>query len=303
MIYQDDLTERHVPMLRQALERDGELDPGTGIGAFWLGVLERPYATACDIILRHDGDDLLGVGMVFRRIHGRREGRHTMVWVPAALRRKGHGTALVQAVKDRVAAAGLGHAYACLYFPTEAAEGLLAATGFTLISDDHIVGWNGEPYSYQPVDGVRLELYRGGDPAMNAKIADLQNRVFVRELMVPTLTAERIEAILTEEGSWMLIATEEASGLLVGVCEGTDGPVIPSIAVAHSHWGTGLGQWMCGEAIDRNRAAGNERPWTLVRRKNRASLKLLERLNCVPVGECRFYIVPVRPGAAEMVNP
>lgn len=302
MIQMVDLTERHLAMLRQALESDGELDPATGIGVFWLGFLARPYGTACDIILRHDGTDLLGIGIVFRRIHGRREGRYTSVWVPAALRRKGHGAALMQALKDRVAAAGLQYAYAGLFYPTDAAEGFLAATGFTLLGDDHVVGWNGEPYSFQPVDGVRLELYRGGDPVLNAKIADLQNRAFVREIMVPELTAARIESILTEEGNWMLVATEVATGALVGVCEGSDGPAIPSIAVAHSHWGTGLGQWMCGEAIDRNRAAGNARPWTLVRRKNRASLKLLERLNCVPIGEFRCYVASVTQGA-EMLNP
>src|SRR3546814_5640308 len=74
--------------------------------------------------------------------------------------------------------------YAFIHGELEDCVPFLEATGFTKICHDLRIGWDGSDYGYKPVDGVRCELYRGGDPVMNERVAAFQNRAFVREPMV-----------------------------------------------------------------------------------------------------------------------
>ena len=165
------------------------------------------------------------------------------------------------------------------------------------------MGSVGKPYSYKPVEGVRCAVYAGGDPRLNDAIADVQNRAFASEPSYPIVTGELVQSLFGWENSWMVVATEEATGKVVGVVEATHSNVFLSIAVLRRYWGTGLADWMGGLALDRHAEAGNTEPWTMVRTTNRASLAYLGRMNWRQVGTCTFYAAPTgASGAARSVD-
>lgn len=286
----EDFATRHISGLEQALGAEGLLDPETPFGKFWRATLDQPRARMTDFVVAVDADGApQGAALLFRRLVGRPAGRTSLIWVPVAQRRQGIGSRLKREMDKRLRGHGLTMHYGMLYQHSEEAEGFLAANGFTLCSNDLIIGWNGETYPKEPVAGLRCAIYRGGNEAMNQKIADFQNRAFIREPLVPLLTAEIIESILTEEGSWMMIATEEATGEIAGICECTDTPIFPSISIGRRYWASGLAEWIGGQCLDIYVAAGIERPWTIVRKSNHASINFLARMNWHPDAESWAY--------------
>jgi len=295
----EDFAPRHMAGLEQVLGAEGLLDPETPFGKFWRATLDRPLARATDFVVGVDEDgEPLGAALLFRRLVGRPAGRTSLIWVPTAQRRQGIGSRLKREMDARLHNHGLSMHYALLYHQSEEAQGFLAANGFTLYGNDLIITWNGGIYPKEPVEGLRCDIYRGGDRAMNQKIAEFQNRAFVREPMVPILTAEIVESILTEEGSWMMIATEEATGAIAGICECTDTPIFPSISIGRRYWASGLAEWIGGQCLDIYVAAGIERPWTIARKSNHASINFLARMNWHPDAESWAYCAAV-PSAAD----
>lgn len=292
----EDFGTPHMAGLERALGADGLLDTETPFGKFWRATLDQPMARATDFVVAVDADgETLGAALLFRRLVGRPAGRTSLIWVPVARRRQGIGSRLKREMDRRLRGHGLGMHYALVYHRTEEAEGFLAANGFALCANDLIITWNGGTYPKEPVAGLRCDIYRGGDWAMNQKIADFQNRAFVREPMVPILTAEIIESILTEEGNWMMIATEEATGSIAGICECSDTPIFPSISIGRRYWASGLAEWIGGQCLDIYVAAGIERPWTIARKSNHASINFLARMNWHPDAESWAYRAPVPP--------
>jgi hypothetical protein len=217
-------------------------------------------------------------------------------------RRQGIGTRLKEAVDRHMAEAGMPLHYAMLYEGQEDALPFLEATGFREACKDIVIAWNGGDYSYTPVEGVHCREYRGGNPVLNAKIAEFQNKAFVRETMVPHLTADSIEGILTGDGHWMMVAVETATDEVVGVTECTDSTLFPSISVARRYWAKGLAEWIGGLSLDRYVAAGIEKPWTIARPENRASIAYLKRMNWHPVSHSITYASPTGVPMPEAVT-
>lgn len=282
--------ESHKPLLAATLEADGILGTEKDIGKFWQNFLADPSRIHQAAIVALDRGKAAGVGLVMRRRFGKQEGRFSMIWVSEAQRRRGIGRSLKQAIDEHLAGRGIPLHYAML-LPSQKkdAEPFLLACGFTPHHEDLIVAWNGGDYPYEPVPGVRTLLYRGGDPALDAQIAAFQNRMFRREPMVPELTAEEIDFLLTGAGHWMTVAIEEASGEIVGVAEGTDTSVFSSISVGRRYWGKGVAEWIGGQSLDRYVKAGITNPWTIVRPQNRASLAYLARMNWHEDGRAYTY--------------
>jgi len=289
----------HEAGLRQQLDAAGILNRQDGVGYFWRQLIDEPYRRNSAVIVARQGEMIVGIGVVMCRAYGRPEGRCSMIIVFEDWRRQGIGTRLKEAADRHMAEAGMPLHYAMLYEGQEDALPFLEATGFREVCKDIVIAWNGGDYSYTPVEGVHCREYRGGDPVLNAKIAEFQNKAFVRETMVPHLTADSIEGILSGDGHWMMVAVEVATDEVVGVTECTDNALFPSISVARRYWAKGLAEWIGGLSLDRYIAAGIDKPWTIARPENRASIAYLKRMNWHPVSHSITYASPTGAAPAD----
>ena len=285
-------SKNHEARLRQQLDTAGLLGRQDGVGYFWRQLIEEPYRRNSAVIAARQGEMIVGIAVVMCRAYGRPEGRCSMIIVFEEWRRRGIGTRLKEAVDRHMAEAGIPLHYTMLYEGQEDALPFLEAVGFREICKDIVIAWNGGDYSYTPVEGVLCREYRGGDPVLNAKIAEFQNKAFVRETIVPHLTADSIEGVLTGDGHWMMVAVETATEEIVAVTECTDSALFPSISVARRYWARGLAEWIGGLSLDRYIAAGIEKPWTIARPENRASIAYLKRMNWHPVSYSLTYASP-----------
>ncbi|MBU0725303.1 MAG: hypothetical protein KJ904_00960 [Alphaproteobacteria bacterium] len=301
----EDYTEAHKPALAARLDAEGLTKREGAVGLFWQTLLSDPYKQNSVIVVATEdagegageGRAVHGIGIGMRRPYGRDSGRPVFYWVATEKRRQGIGAMLKQAIGKRLAAAGVPTQYGSLFNGQEDAIPFLTATGFQQICCDLIIGWNGGEYTYKPVEGVSCAIYRGGDPVLNEKIAAFQNKAFVRETMVPHLTGDSIEHILVNEKHWMMVATEDATGEVVGVTECSDTNIFPSISVARRYWASGLAEWIGGLSLDIYVAAGITDPWTIVRPVNRASLAYLARMNWHEKGTITSFGAPTQDDA------
>lgn len=294
------LTGDSLPAVVRLLETHGCLEEGAPNRGYWLAVTADPFRIHSDVLIGRVDGAVAGLALVMRRPFGAGAGggRCVFGWVAPDRRRLGVGRALKAGVDHRLAALGVGQQVASLLPGVEGGRLFLEALGFTHLATDLVMGAVGKPYSYAPVPGLRAALYTGGDPSLDAAIAELLNRAFRSDPMIEPTTAAKVAHLMAVEKTWMMLAIEEGTEAVVGATECTDGTAFISIAVARRYWGKGVADWIAGLSLDRYRDAGTS-PWALVRAENQASIALMTRVNWEQIGTCAFYASPVSAGAAD----
>ncbi|MDF2234783.1 GNAT family N-acetyltransferase [Albimonas sp. CAU 1670] len=141
-----------------------------------------------------------------------------------------------------------------------------------------------------PPEGVAVAPHDGGDPAAEAEAADLSWRMMRREGVWPRLDGPAVAALMAAPDSLWLLARDAASGRVVGVAETSPQMGFYSMmAIARSHWGTGLADHMTREGLRAMAARGATHAFSLVRPGNAASLKLQARAGAAPTGAMMMF--------------
>lgn len=168
------------------------------------------------------------------------------------------------------------------------------ACGFEVVMSHHTMGWEGDStgVAVPPAVGVAFVIYQGGDAARNDEIVALWQWAFRRDPIQPVLTTEVLETSVCDFGVWFVLALDTESGRVVGVSEAGPGNFFSGIAVARSHWGTKVAEGLSAATMNEFIARGHTALHSMVRKTNRASIALHERMGWSITGEGEIYISP-----------
>lgn len=171
----------------------------------------------------------------------------------------------------------------------------VTASGFEEIMVHYTMGWEGDgtPVAVPDIEDVTLTVYEGGNPALNEGIATLWAWAFGRDPIEPVLTPPVLEAIVHEQDGWFVIAQETGSERVIGLSESGPGSFFSGIAVARSHWGTKVAEGLAAVTMNEFMTRGHNKLHSMVRKTNRASVALHERMGWSITGEGVIYISPL----------
>lgn len=295
-VFVEPLSPERIPGIRDVLEADGALAEDAKFRSHWLAFLEDPFKANSEVLIARSGGQVQGFATATRPPGNRDGSPACFYWVAGNKRRQGIGRALKEGMDTRLAARGFPQQMVSAKEDWDDVIPFLEATGFTKTGANAVMADVGDPYSYRPVDGISCDVYTGGDPKLNADIADLFNRAFASDPSVAPTTGDLVQSRIEDEDMWTMVATEDATGKVVGLMECTRTGFLFSIAVARSHWGTGLADYLGGRVLDHCRETGQTGLWSLVRPTNRASMAFHERMGWQRVSTSILYASPT--GAA-----
>lgn len=171
------------------------------------------------------------------------------------------------------------------------------ACGFEITMSHHTMGWEGDGtrVTCPTVDDVTFSVYEGGDAALNEGIARLWEWAFRRDPVEPVLTPDVLETTVRDHDGWFVVAQENGTGRVVGISESGPGNFFSGIAVARSHWGTKVAEGLAAHTMNAFMDRGHNALHSMVRKTNRASLALHERMGWSITGEGNIYASPL-PG-------
>lgn len=168
------------------------------------------------------------------------------------------------------------------------------ACGFEVAMSHFTMGWDGDGHAVTvpPTEGVEFAVYEGGDAARNDEIAALWQWAFRRDPIQPVLTPEVLETSVRDFGIWFVLGLDTQSGRVVGVSEAGPGNFFSGIAVARSHWGTKVAEGLSAATMNEFMARGQASLHSMVRKTNRASIALHERMGWSVTGEGAIFVSP-----------
>jgi len=173
-------------------------------------------------------------------------------------------------------------------------QSFIDSTDFVSVMEHHSMGWDGDPVPL-PVpetDGVTLGVYVGGDADTNHGIATLWEWAFRRDPIGPVLTPDILEDCVAHQNIWFVVARDQNNGRVVGVSEAGPDSFFSGIAVARSHWGTSLAEALSAATMNEFITRGHTSLFSMVRKTNRASVALHERMNWNIKGGGKIYAPP-----------
>lgn len=168
------------------------------------------------------------------------------------------------------------------------------ACDFEIAMSHFTMGWkgDGQAVTVPPTDKVDFAVYEGGDEALNQEIARLWEWAFRRDPIEPSLTPDILEQMVRDSDGWFVVAREHGAGRVVGVSESGPGNFFSGIAVARSHWGTKVAEGLAAVTMNEFMARGHTSLHSMVRKTNRASIALHERMGWSLTGEGAIYVSP-----------
>lgn len=287
------LAPEHSVALERMLGEEHLLAENVPMRLLWQSLVDEPFRQNTAVLIARCGDCVEGVVAAGRRPFYRDCSQMLTMWVRESRRRRGIGRALMAGVGAALCSQGVPRMIAGIAGFQSEFRHFLAATGFAHLDTSLVMGAGEKKPSAEPVPGFSCRYYTGGDAALNAGIAELTNKAFVNEGMIPKTTREMVADILDSAGTWMVVAVEEKNGSVAGYSECTDSGFFSSIAVARRHWGTSLADWIAALSLQRLKGCCNFPPWALARPNNRASIALMERFGWHQAGSFELYGAPV----------
>ena len=227
-------------------------------------------------LLVRAGGILQGVVLVDRRPLLRPTGRKmTTVPMPGCAI---DPDAALRAAADAAARAGVTHLVRALPEGSVPAIAEAERQGFRFVlHQERMVGTARMPAVPVP-PGVTLDVsYDGRDRGINDQIGSLLNRMFRGDPMVPPVDAATVAMIIALPGARWIVATEDATGHVVGAAEISTGiGLFDMVCVARRYWGTGLAAALVWRGSDILFDGGHPQVTSFVRPSNAASIALHE---------------------------
>ncbi|MBS1196435.1 MAG: Acetyltransferase domain [Proteobacteria bacterium] len=286
------LAPEHYAALARMLGEEQLLVENAPMRSMWQSMVDEPFRQNSVVLVARRGDCVEGVMAAGRRPFYQDCSQMLMFWVRKGSRRQGIGRALKAVVGTALRQQGVPRMIAGVPGFQDDVRQFLLATDFVHLETSLVMGAGDKIPSVEPVPGFSCRHYTGGDAAFDSGIAELMNKAFVNEGVVPPTSGEMLADILDSADSWMIVAVEEKTGSVVGYSECTDSGFFSSIAVARRHWGSSLADWIAALSLERLKDCCKLPPWALVRPNNRASIALMERFGWQQVGTCEFYAAP-----------
>ncbi|SFH60429.1 GNAT family N-acetyltransferase [Albimonas pacifica] len=179
---------------------------------------------------------------------------------------------------------GVGLLAATVDAPEDPAAAPLCPAGFAPYQRLLVVSLPLDQPASAPPEGVSVAPHAGGDPEAEAEAAAIAWRMLRRERVWPELDGPALAEQMARPESLWLLAREGATGRVVGVAETLPASGFYSMmAIARSHWGTGLADHMTRAGLRGMAERGAAFAFSLVRPENAASLKLQARSGAAPL--------------------
>lgn len=280
-------------VFRYTPDRRADLEPGLaqfgmgkdmpGADDYFNSLLTDPDNRDHAVFVARDSAGSLGMANLMRRPMFGGAGRMAVFFMPQDDEAK--VIPFGQALLDAVVAYGHEHAITRIGISVRDDQHLvqkfLDSTDMTSVTEHHAMAWEGEAIAIdvKQTEGVSLEVYEGGSPQINVSIATLWEWAFRRDPLLPGLTPETIEDSVARDGIWFVIARTEDDGRVVGISEAGPGSFFSGIAVARSHWGTNLAEGLAAATMNEFIIRGQTSLHSMVRKTNRASVALHERMD------------------------
>ena len=287
------LAPEHYAALARMLGEEQLLVENAPMRSMWQSMVDEPLRQNSVVLVARCGDCVEGVIAAGRRPFYQDCSQMLLFWVRQSRRRQGVGRALKAAVGAALRIQGVPRMIVGVPGYQDDLRQFLLATDFVHLETSLVMAVGEKTPSAEPIPGFSCRYYTGGDAVLDAGIAELMNKAFVNECVVPPTSGEMVADILDSADSWMMVAVEEKTGKVVGYSECTDSGIFSSLAVARRHWGSSLADWIAVLSLQRLKGCCKLPPWALVRPNNRASIALMERLGWQQVGSCEFYAAPV----------
>lgn len=300
----DTETFRYAPRFRAevepALSQFGVGQGSAEIDAYFEALLANPDARHDAVFVTRDKAGSLGIGALMSRPILGGHGRMLNMMMPQDNDAKAipFGTSLFAAAAAFARARGIFRLGILVRDEQNLLQAYVDSTGLVPVMPHHAMGWNGAPIPL-PVpdtDGIILDVYEGGNPATNAGISALWEWAFRRDPIGPVLTPEMLEDCAAHQDIWFVVARDPHAGRVVGVSEAGPGNFFSGIAVARSHWGTSLAEALSAATMNEFIARGHTSLHSMVRKTNRASVALHERMNWQITGGGNIYVTPPPAG-------
>lgn len=204
------------------------------------------------------------------------------------------GRALYEATMDLLVGTGIRRQAALARSDQKFVRKFVEACGFEIAMSHYTMGWkdDGSGVPEPAAEGVEFVIYRGGDAARNDEVAALWQWAFRRDPIEPVLTPDVLEISARDLDIWFVLALETKSGRLVGLSEAGPGSFFSGIAVARSHWGTKVAEGLSAATMEAFVERGHTEIHSMVRKTNRASVALHERMGWSIMGEGDIYVSP-----------
>ncbi|MGB0697081.1 MAG: GNAT family N-acetyltransferase [Rhodospirillaceae bacterium] len=175
----------------------------------------------------------------------------------------------------------------------------LTALGFT--EGSAMVEMEGPSKAYpepDEKDGIRYQMYQGGDEALNAEIAALEARLYAVDAR-SMVALNSVDPARFSDPNRFLILAFDADNRLIGEAEGVIDPAFATrLGVARSHWGKGVADELSNRVIGRFAALGIPVFRSMVRETNHASIRMQKRVGLTVVSRMPEWTKPL--GSAPM---
>lgn len=290
-------------VFRYSPARRGDVEPGMaqfGMGqgdaatdSYFETVLTDPDHSHHAVFVARDGAGSLGIASIMRRPIFAGAGRMVVLLMPQDDESK--AVPFGQAMWNRIVAFGnenrISRFGVSVRDEQRLVQAFLDSSDLAPLQEHHTMGWSGEPVplAVTQADGVSLEIYEGGDVQTNEGIATLWEWAFRRDTLLPVLTPEVLEEFAAREKVWFAVARDTGSGRVIGVSEAGPGSFFSGIAVARSHWGTTVAEGLAAATMNEFFNRGHTSLFSMVRKTNRASVALHERMNWKITGSGTIY--------------
>lgn len=296
-------------VFRYSPARRADVEPGMaqfGMGQgdaatddYFEALLEKPDQNYHAVFVARDGAGSLGMASIMRRPVFAGTGRMAILLMPQDDAAK--AVPFGQAMWNRIAE--FGNANGILRFGVSVRDdqrlvrAFLDSSDLVPLQEFHTMGWSGDPVplAVAQTDGVALDIYEGGDARTNSEIATLWEWAFRRDTLLPVLTPEVLEDCVARDKIWFAVARDTGNGQVVGVSEAGPGNFFSGIAVARSHWGTRVAEGLAAVTMNAFFTRGHTSLFSMVRKTNRASVALHERMNWKVTGSGTIYATPTPP--------
>lgn len=231
-----------------------------------------------DVSMLREGDSLTATAISTRQ---RAPDGSSNIWVSIACEPDRLSAADLKLLLARISGvdAELPNTWQIIALPDRLPEPLeqaLAEEGFRLDRMTREMEWCGDAVPLVDPEGLRVQAYDGGDPAIDQAILDLHNRSY---------RALRLVSLMNPENVWRPYFGQKSRGMVIcwdgsvlasfaewGVLD--DKPIITSIAAARSHWGTSAAAAAGTRAMQCLVDMGHRRLLTYASTRNTAAYKL-----------------------------
>lgn len=287
----------------------GNVEPGMaqfGMGqgdaatdSYFETVLTDPDHSHHAVFVARDGAGSLGMTSIMRRPIFAGAGRMVVLLMPQDDEAKAvpFGQAMWNHVVEFGNENGISRFGVSVRDEQRLVQAFLDSSDLSPLQEHHAMGWSGEPVplAVAQADGVSLEIYEGGDVQTNEGIATLWEWAFRRDTLLPVLTPEVLEESVARDKIWFAVARDTGNRRVVGVSEAGPGNFFSGIAVARSHWGTRVAEGLAAMTMNAFFTRGYTSLFSMVRKTNRASVALHERMNWKVTGSGTIYATPTPP--------